>query len=91
MRLRVRECLAAYAIQDLRLAVDTSRQAPPDYQLLVSNAAKHPPLFAEKGNPAYRTSGPAPGQPSTSGKRFCSRDGPPYIRFPICTTRSLPS
>lgn len=51
MRLRVRECLAAYAIQDLRLALDASRQAPPDYQLLVSNAAKLPPLFAEKGNP----------------------------------------
>lgn len=52
MRLRVRECLAAYAIQDLRLALDSSRQTPPDYQLLVSNAAKLPPLFVEKGDSA---------------------------------------
>lgn len=50
MRLRVRECLASYAIQDLRLALDASRQAPPDYQLLVSNAAKLPPLFGRMGN-----------------------------------------
>jgi len=48
----VRECLAAYAIQDLRLALDASRQAPPDYQLLVSNAAKLPLSFAEQANSA---------------------------------------
>ncbi|MBX3656505.1 MAG: WYL domain-containing protein [Ramlibacter sp.] len=51
MRLRVRECLAGYAIQDLRLATDAFRQAPPDYQLLVSNAAKLPPLFVQKQEP----------------------------------------
>lgn len=48
MRLRVRECLAAYAIQDLRLALDPSCELPPNYQLLVSNAARLPPLFADK-------------------------------------------
>lgn len=48
MRLRVRECLASYAIQDLRLALDASKQTPPNYQLLVSNAAKLPPLFSQK-------------------------------------------
>ena len=52
MRLRVRECLAAYAVQDLRLALDASRETPPDYQLLVSNAAKLPPLFIDRGYPA---------------------------------------
>lgn len=52
MRLRVRECLAAYAIQDLRLAVDAARQTPPDYQLLVSNAAKLPRFFIDKGDPS---------------------------------------
>lgn len=45
MRLRVRECLAAYAIQDLRLALDPIRQLPPDYQLLITNADKLPALF----------------------------------------------
>lgn len=48
MRLRVRECLAAYAIQDLRLSLDAAMQGPPDFQLFVSNAAKLPPLFAAK-------------------------------------------
>lgn len=52
MRLRVRECLASYAIQDLRLALDASKQAPPNHQLLVSSAAKLPQLFAGKGNSA---------------------------------------
>lgn len=49
MRLRVRECLAAYAIQYLRLALDPVRHPPPEYQLLVSNAAKLPLLFTDKG------------------------------------------
>lgn len=49
MRLRVRECLAAYAIQDLRLALDPVMHLPPEYQLLVSNAAKLPRLFTDKG------------------------------------------
>lgn len=48
MRLRVRECLAAYAIQDLRLALGPSCELPPNYQLLVCNAAKLPPLFSDK-------------------------------------------
>lgn len=52
MRLRVRECLAGYAIQDLRLALDPAQQTPPEYQLLVSNATKLPPLFIEKGDAA---------------------------------------
>lgn len=46
LRVRVRECLAAYAVQDLRLALDPAKHTPPDYQLLVNNAAKLPPLFA---------------------------------------------
>lgn len=49
MRLRVRECLAAYAVQDLRLALNPSQQKPPDYQLLVSNTEDLPLLFAPKG------------------------------------------
>jgi predicted DNA-binding transcriptional regulator YafY len=52
MRLRVRECLAAYAIQDLRLALDEEAHVPPEYQLLVSNAAKLPPLFTESTSAA---------------------------------------
>lgn len=50
MRLRVCECLASYAIQDLRFAVGASKQTPPDYQFLVSNAAKLPSLFGMNGN-----------------------------------------
>lgn len=41
----VRQCLASYVIQDLRLALDPSTQLPPEYQLVVSNAAKLPKLF----------------------------------------------
>jgi len=44
-RLPVRQCLASYVIQDLRLAIDPVTQIPPDYQLLVSNADKLPNLF----------------------------------------------
>ena len=33
---------------ELRLALDASKQTPPNYQLLVSNAAKLPPLFGQK-------------------------------------------
>lgn len=46
MRLRVRQCLAGYIIQDLRLSTDESMHVPPEYQLLVSNRATLPPLFS---------------------------------------------
>lgn len=46
MRLKVRQCLAAYVIQDLRLSTDAQKQVPPEYQLLVGNAATLPPLFS---------------------------------------------
>jgi len=45
LRLEVRKCLAAYIIQDLRLAMDVHRHVPPEYQLLVNNAATLPQLF----------------------------------------------
>lgn len=44
-RLRVRQCLASYVIQDLRLALDPITQLPPEYQLVVCNATKLPKLF----------------------------------------------
>jgi predicted DNA-binding transcriptional regulator YafY len=41
-RLRVREALAGYVIQDLRVATDATLQAPPEYQLLLaSKFSKH--------------------------------------------------
>jgi hypothetical protein len=46
LRLRVREALAAYAIQDLRLALDPRKEKPPAYQLLVYGADKLPALFS---------------------------------------------
>jgi hypothetical protein len=52
MRLRVRECLAAYAIQDLRLALDPSCELPPNYQLLVSKQRQR--VRALAGLPARR-------------------------------------
>lgn len=45
LRLKVRQCLAAYIIQDLRLSTDERKQVPPEYQLLVSNTASLPRLF----------------------------------------------
>lgn len=48
LRLKVRQCLAGYIVQDLRLATDENVQTPPDYQLWVSNAKSLPPLFASK-------------------------------------------
>lgn len=45
LRLKVRQCLAAYIIQDLRLSTDEHKQVPPEYQLLVSNTATLPQLF----------------------------------------------
>lgn len=45
LRLRVRECLASYAIQDLRLALNAETEMPPTFQLLVANAAKLRHLF----------------------------------------------
>ena len=44
-RLKVRECLASYIIQDLRLALDPVRHPAPEYQLMVGNTDKLPPLF----------------------------------------------
>lgn len=39
LRLKARECLAPYIAQDLRLAVDTEKQMPPEYQLALINAS----------------------------------------------------
>lgn len=47
-RLKTRQCLAGYVIQDLRLAIDPNIQRPPEYQLLLSNAEKLPKLFISK-------------------------------------------
>ncbi|MFU2671048.1 helix-turn-helix transcriptional regulator [Pseudomonas aeruginosa] len=44
-RLKVRQCLASYIIQDLRLALDPVKHPIPEYQLMVGNADKLPPLF----------------------------------------------
>lgn len=46
LRLKVRQCLAAYIIQDLRLSTDEHKLGPPEYQLLVRNTATLPPLFS---------------------------------------------
>jgi predicted DNA-binding transcriptional regulator YafY len=40
LKLRVRECLAPYVIQDLRVATEFEKQTPPEYQLALMNAAK---------------------------------------------------
>jgi hypothetical protein len=37
LRLKVRECLAPYIVQDLRLATDLETQVPPDFQLALLN------------------------------------------------------
>lgn len=47
LRLRVREALAGYAIQDLRLAMVPHKEKPPAYQLLVFDAHKLPALFSD--------------------------------------------
>ena len=39
-KIMVRRCLAAYIIQDLRLATDVTKHAPPEYQLFVPEAVK---------------------------------------------------
>lgn len=44
-QLSVRRCLAAYIIQDLRLATDTEKQRPPEYQLFVPDATKLQLMF----------------------------------------------
>lgn len=36
--LRVRRCMVGYTVQDLRIATELARQAPPEYQLALSNA-----------------------------------------------------
>lgn len=45
LRLTVRQCLAGYVIQDLRVSTDERRHVPPEYQLLVNNAEDLPQLF----------------------------------------------
>lgn len=47
--LKVRQCLAAYIVQDLRLSTDRGKQVPPEYQLLVNNTSTLPPLFSGTG------------------------------------------
>jgi len=44
--LKVRRCFAPYIIQDLRLATDPRKHAPPEYQLLVHDAHKLRLLFS---------------------------------------------
>ena len=44
-QLNARRCLAAYIIQDLRIAVDTVKQKPPDYQLFLPDAKKLKLIF----------------------------------------------
>jgi len=39
LRLKVRECLAPYIAQDLRLATDLGKHVPPEYQLALLNGA----------------------------------------------------
>lgn len=48
LHIKVRHCLAAYIIQDLRLSTDERKQVPPEYQLLVNNTAALPPLFTNR-------------------------------------------
>lgn len=38
-RLRVRECLATYVLQDLRVALDVKRDTPPEFQLALASTA----------------------------------------------------
>ncbi len=38
MRIKCRECLAPYILQDLRVATDLSKHQPPEYQLALFNA-----------------------------------------------------
>lgn len=40
LRLKARECLAPYIVQDFRLATDWRRQVPPEYQLALLNGAE---------------------------------------------------
>lgn len=49
LKVSVRQCLASYIIQDLRVAIDPDRQHPPEYQLLLSNAKALPEGFATSG------------------------------------------
>lgn len=45
----VRRCLVGYTVQDLRLAVDVRRHAPPQFQLLLKNADEFKEDFAIRG------------------------------------------
>ena len=45
----VRRSLVSYTVQDLRLAVDTTRQTPPEFQLALENAADFAGDFAVRG------------------------------------------
>ncbi|MFA9440828.1 helix-turn-helix transcriptional regulator [Uliginosibacterium sp. sgz301328] len=47
-KLSVRQCMAPYIIQDLRLSTDAEKQSPPEYQLFLANADTLPPMFTDK-------------------------------------------
>lgn len=47
-RIRLRQCLAAYTIQDLRLAVNPEVEQPPEFQLMIANTSQLPPLFIDR-------------------------------------------
>jgi hypothetical protein len=47
--LQVRRCLVSYTVQDLRLATDARRHLPPEFQLLLENAADFKDDFAIGG------------------------------------------
>lgn len=46
----VRRCLLGYIVQDLRLAIDPRRQTPPEFQLMLKNAAEFKEDFAIRGS-----------------------------------------
>lgn len=46
----VRRCLLGYTVQDLRLAVNPRRHTPPEFQLMLKNAAEFKEDFAIRGS-----------------------------------------
>lgn len=53
--LRVRKCLLGYVVQDLRLAVDPEKQAPPEFQLALANADAFRDVFSVALRPVGTT------------------------------------
>lgn len=51
MRLKVRSALVGYVVQDLRLALDPTRELPPEFQLWLKNSPKIGSLFSTKSGP----------------------------------------